>query len=62
MQCSRHSYLPLLLDELKDNFVSSVLASDELESLTSPVHDWWFELDTSQQDEEPHGNGDLMTW
>ena len=40
----------------------SVLAPDELESLASPVRDWWFEIDQSRDDEDAHGNGEMCKW
>jgi hypothetical protein len=62
MQCPRYTYLPVILPELRDNFVNSVLAPDELESLASPLEDWWFEVDTSHEGEDAHGNGDMCKW
>jgi autophagy-related protein 5 len=62
MQCPRYTYLPIILPELRDNFVNSVLAPDELESLASPIEDWWFEVDTSRDGEEAHGNGEMCKW
>jgi autophagy-related protein 5 len=62
MQCPRYTYLPIILPEVRDNFVNSVLAPDELESLASPIEDWWFEVDTSRDGEEAHGNGEMCKW
>jgi autophagy-related protein 5 len=62
MQCPRYTYLPIILPELRDNFVNSVLAPDELESLASPIEDWWFEVDTSHDGEDAHGNGEMCKW
>lgn len=52
----------MILPELRDNFVNSVLAPDELESLASPVEDWWFEVDASRDGEDAHGNGEMCKW
>lgn len=62
MQCPRYTYLPIILPELRDDFVNSVLAPDELESLASPIEDWWFEVDTSHDGQDAHGNGEICKW
>jgi hypothetical protein len=62
MQCSRHTYLSLLLPELKTNFVQSALALDELEAIGTSSDDWWFELNQSDNEDEPTGNGELCRW
>ena len=62
MQCARYTYLPVILPEIRDNFVKSVLAPDELESLASPTEDWWFEVDSSRDGEDAHGNGEMCKW
>ena len=62
MQCARYTYLPVILPEIRDNFVKSVLAPDELESLASPTEDWWFEVNSSRDGEDAHGNGEICKW
>ncbi|WVQ97976.1 hypothetical protein IAU59_005096 [Kwoniella sp. CBS 9459] len=51
LQVPRYSYLPLLIQEIKENFVELALNDNELETIDEK--DWWFEED--RDEDEPAG-------
>ncbi|WVF69945.1 hypothetical protein IAT40_004730 [Kwoniella sp. CBS 6097] len=52
LQVPRYSYLPLLIQEIRENFIELALNDNELETVDEK--DWWFE-EERDEDEAPGG-------
>lgn len=58
MQAPRHTYLPVLLPEIRDNLVR--LARDEQDMAELTEDDWWFEYAAEQSQLQDEGEQEVL--
>lgn len=58
IQVPRHTYLPLLIPEIKSNFVELAIHEQDLAEISPREEDWWFEYGVSADEERRNRDRD----